>query len=224
MNFLDVDRLKEVAFLALLLVSSLSVHNDFALVIHCHVFEAFAFLNHPFLFFSEEKVFFRCSVCLLVERFEHFLVVLPGFFFLQNLEFDVNIDRDAFERKQLLHIRVDCAQVRLLLLHFIAQRFIEHVSDSLGNFQVVMRQHVSQFDNLLPIVADKLFEVSFVLVCHHLDNWSEYKTEYGGDHGHVGKFGGVAAEESTAFVIEVLASVGDVRKLIRVCLHSEVVD
>ena len=87
-----------------------------------------------------------------------------------------------------------------------------------------MSEDVSQGQDELAIVTDKLIEVDLVFVSHDLDYWSEDETKDGINHGHIRQLGGVATQEASALIIVVLACVGDVGQLVRISLHREVVD
>ena len=86
-----------------------------------------------------------------------------------------------------------------------------------------MSEDVGQGQDELTIITDKLIEVDLVFIGHDLDDWSEDKAEDGIYHGYIRQLGGVTTQEAPTLIIVVLASVGDVRKLVCVSLHGKVV-
>ena len=113
----------------------------------------------------------------------------------------------------------------LLLLNFIAQGLIEHSTNSLRKLEVVVSQHVCKRKDKLTIVTHDLAEVDLVLgISHDLDDWSKDEAKDSINHGYVRQLCRIAAQKAPAFVIIVLASIGDVRQLISIGLKREVVD
>lgn len=53
--------------------------------------------------------------------------------------------------------------MRLLLLITVAKRLVEHISNPLANQQVLVREHMCQWDNQLTVITNDSREVKAII-------------------------------------------------------------
>lgn len=115
---------------------------------------------------------------MLLDPLDESLAGLIAVIFLtQSVKLNEDIDRETLNIEQHLDVVVNLLVVRLLLLVFITQTLVEHISHALGILKILVGKHVSQRDYRLSVIANDPTKVALALVSKNLNYRGKQQTE-----------------------------------------------
>jgi hypothetical protein len=121
-------------------------------------------------------------------------------------------------------MEINLTHVCLLHVIFVTKCFVEHVSYLLSCFQVVMSQHMGELNDCLTTITNDFGKELPFLIGDDLYHWGKYQAEKNINHWNGRESCTRSAQESTSFVMKVLASKSYLVYVDWIKLKSEIVD